>query len=210
MMKNKTNMLILLAGLSLFGAQANAQPGAGGPGGGQGGGRRGQGGRGGGMGMMTPQQMQQMREEALKAQMTTMGVPEAAQTTILAYATARETAAMPLRAQARTLQEGLNNNISAEVAARQLAAMRDAIKVEKDRRTTAQTELDTAVGFSKNPQLEAFLTLSGLIGDESSIIAPAGGGGGRGGFGGRGGRGGRGGGQGGPGQGGPGGGGDAA
>lgn len=143
--------------------------------------------------MMTPQQMQQMREEAMKTQMTALGVEASAQTAILAYAQARESAATPLRAQAAQLQQGLANNISGEVAARQLTALRDAIKAEKERRATAEKGLDTAIGFTKNPQLEAYLTLAGMIGDEGAILAPPGGaGGGRGG-----GRAGRGGGQGG-------------
>ncbi len=145
--------------------------------------------------MMTPQQMQQMREEAMKTQMTTLGITDASQTSILAYAQAREVAAMPLRAQARTLQEGLGNNISAEVAARQLGALRDAVKAEKERRAGAESALNAAVGFSKNPQLEAYLTLAGLIGDEGAILSPPGGGGRGGGRGG--GPGGQGGGQGG-------------
>ena len=135
---------------------------------------------------MTPQQMQQMREEAMKTQMTELGIEEASQSAIIAYANAREAAATPLRAQARTLQEGLSNNISAEVATRQLAALRTAIGAEKERRATAEKHLDTTVGFSKSPQLEAYLTLAGLIGDEGAIIAAPGGNGrgGRGGFGG--------------------------
>lgn len=189
MMKLKSSALVLLAGLALGGVQAQAQ----GPGGGFGGPG------GGGRGQMTPQQMRQMRDEMMKTQMTALAVPEAAQTTILAYAQARETAAAPLRAQARTLQEGLANNISAEVATRQLTEMRAAIAAEKTRRAAAEKELNTAVGYTKSPQLEAFLTLSGLIGDEASFIAPPGGGG-------RGGRGGRGGGGFGGGPGGPGGG----
>lgn len=206
MMKLKTSALIVLAGLSL-GVTAQAQNGQGGPGGqgGQGGGRRG-GNRGGAQ--MTPLQMQRMRDEMMKTQMTALGVPEASQTAIIAYAAARETATMPLRAQARTLQQGLANNLSAEAATRQLSAMRDAVKIEKTRRETAQKDLDTAVGFSKNPQLEAYLTLAGLIGDEGAILAPPGAGAGRGGpgggnrrgggqGGGRGGQGGFGGGQGG-------------
>lgn len=179
MMKLKTSALIVLAELSLGGVMSQAQDGQGGPGGqggfgaGQRGGRRG-GGRGGAP--MTPLQMQQMRDEMMKTQMTALSVPEASQNAILAYATARETATMPLRAQARTLQQGLANNLSAEATTRQLSAMRDAIKIEKTRRETAQKDLDTTVGFSKNPQLEAYLTLAGLIGDEGAILAPPGGG----------------------------------
>lgn len=211
MMKHKSSALILLAAMTFGAANANAQPGGpgqGGPGGpGQAGGQgrgRGQGARGGAA--MTPQQMQQMREEALKTQMTAFGVEAAAQTSIIAYANARETAAMPLRAQARTLQTGLNNNLSAEAATRQLAALRDAVKAEKARRASAESALNAAVGFSKNPQLEAYLTLAGLIGDESAILSPPGGGarggmGGQGGAGRRGGRQGQGGGPGRPGQG---------
>lgn len=193
MMKHKMGALIFLAGLTLSGvqAQAQAQPGQGGGG---------QGGRpGGGRAGMTPQQMQQMREEMMKTQMTALGVPAASQTTILAYAAAREAAARPLRAQARTLQTNLANNISAEAATRQLTALRDAVKVEKVRRAVAETELNTAIEFTKNPQLEAYLMLAGLIGDEGAILAPPGGNG-RGGRGGQGGRqGDPGGGQGGPG-----------
>ncbi len=192
-MKLKTNALIVLAGLSL-GVVAQAQPGQGGQGMGRGRGQ-GQGGRG---QQMTPQQMQLMREEMMKTQMTEFGIDAAAQTAIIAYAGARETAANPLRAQGRTLQQGLANNVSAEVAARQLVALRTAIAAEKARRATAEGELDKAVGFSKNPILEAYLTLGGLIGDEGTFLAPPAGGG-------RGGRGGRGQGGRGPGGGGPGG-----
>jgi len=200
MMKHKSSALILLAAMTFGGAYANAQQAGPGQGGGQGRGRgQGQGGRAGAM--MTPQQMQQMREGALKTQMTALAIPETAQTAIIAYANARETAALPLRAQARTLQRGLNNNLSAEAATRQLTALRDAVRAEKERRAGAERELDAAVGFSKNPQLEAYLTLTGLIGEESAMFsAPGAGGGrrgGRGGMDGQGGRGGQGGGRGG-------------
>ena len=99
MMKHKMGALIVLAGLAFSGVQAQAQ-----------------GGGGGGRGNMNPQQMQQRREEMMKTQLTALGVEATTQTAIIAYAAARETAAQPLRAQARTLQEGLTNNISAEVA----------------------------------------------------------------------------------------------
>lgn len=192
----KTRALILLAGMTLGGTYANAQDGQAAP-------RQGRQNRGQGRGgaQMTPLQMQQMREEALKTQMTAIGIADAAQTSIIAYMAAREAGTMPLRVQARALQTGLTNNISAEVATRQLAALREAVKAEKERRANAEKELDAAIGFSTNPQLEAYLTLSGLIGDEGAILAAPGGAGrggaGRGGPGGRGGQGGRRGGQGG-------------
>ena len=71
-----------------------------------------------------------------------------------------------------------------------LADFRAAVAAEKTRREAALKQLDEDISYSKNPRLDALLTMGGLIGDEASYVGGMGGGGGRGGFGGMGGPGG--------------------
>jgi hypothetical protein len=159
MMKLKVTPFLLLAGMTFGATQVQAQ----GPGGGGGGG-------------FNPAQMLQRRIDNMKTQMTAMGVAAATQDTIVAYVTARETAATPIRAMSRDLQQGLGNNMTAEAATTQLTALRAAITAEKTRRAQAEKDLETAISFSKNPQLEAYLTVMGLVGDDGGILSQQGGG----------------------------------
>lgn len=146
---------------------------------------------------MTPAQRQQMMatmmENRTRQQLGAAGFNDkAVQDPIVDFMKAQETARMPLRDKARQLSQGLANNATNDEIIIMLRDVRDAVTEEKTRHDAAVKDLDAKVNYTKNPRLEAELTVLGLIGDESSYIG-MGGMGGRGGRGGRGGGGGRGG-----------------
>ena len=181
-------------------AQPDAAPGMGGnPPNQQGGGGRG--GRGGGN--MTPEQraqmMQQMKERralGLRQMMTQANITDGGtQTFVIDYVDAQTDAEQSLQDKARAVQDALRNpNSTDEQIATALADFRAAVAAEKARREAALKQLDEDVSYSKNPRMDALLTMGGLIGDEASYVGGMGGrGGGPGGFGGMGGPGGRGG-----------------
>jgi hypothetical protein len=168
------------------------------------GGRRG----GGNRGNMTPaqrqewqQQMQQRREQGLRQMLTEARFTEPAlQNAVVGYVNEQEQARQSLQEKARLLNQALRNPASTDAQITTvLADFRAAVAAEKTRRTTALTALEKDTSYSKNPRLDATLTMMGIIGDEASFM---GGIGGMGGMGGRGGAMGRFGGPGGGGQGG--------
>ena len=127
----------------------------------------------------------------------------------------QRTARKPLLAMAKKIATSLPlKTTTDEAMTASLTAFRKAVADDQVRYDKALKDLDAKIGYSTNPKLEAFLTLIGVIGNESSAVGGANavfpnmmGGFGRGGFGGGpGGGGGFGGGNGGPGGGGPGGG----
>jgi uncharacterized membrane protein YgcG len=170
-----------------------------------------QGGRGGNrpnFGNMSPEQrqqwMQQQREQGLRATLTRAGFADVAlQGAVVDFANAQDTATQTLQDKARQLNQAVRDpNSTNEAIATLLADFRAAVAAEKARRATALTGLDEDTSYTKNPRLEALLTLSGIIGDEAAVLGGMGGRGmggpgGPGGMGGFGGRGGAGGGQGG-------------
>lgn len=147
---------------------------------------------------MTPEQrrqaMKKMREQGLRRTMTRSGFADAAlQDAVVEFADAQAEATQSLQEKARLLTQAVRNQDSTdEQIAALLADFRTAAAAEKTRRATALAELEAATEFSKKPRLDALLTLSGIIGDETSLLGGAGGGRGQMGGGGRGGRGGRG------------------
>ena len=174
-----------------------------GQGGGQGGGRP-------DFRNMTPEQrqqfMQQRMEEGVRQQLTAAGVVKEVQDPIVEAWKAQQTARQDIAAKARELAQGLRpNGATDEELGIMLRDLREAVTAEKTRRDTAVKELDAKISYSKNPRLDAILTVLGLIGDESAYSNMGGMAmGGRGGFGGGGpggggfgggGQGGRGGGQ---------------
>jgi len=81
-----------------------------------------------------------------------------------------------VRDQKNKLQTGLRNNLASDTQVlSMLNDYRANVEQAKEDYKKALAVLDTKIGYSKNPRLEATLVLLGVIGDESSfIIGPMG------------------------------------
>jgi len=149
---------------------------------------------------MTPaqrqQMMQQQREQGVKMMLQRGNVDDVvAQGAIIAFINAQDAATQTLQDAARKVNQAVRNPDSTDdQIATALADLRKLAAAEKLRRATALTQMDAAINYTKNPRLDAILTLGGVIGDEAALLGAGGGGGGGGGRGGRGGMGGPGGG----------------
>jgi hypothetical protein len=55
-----------------------------------------------------------------------------------------------------------------------MSDFRAEVAQERSRRTKALRELDTEIGYSKQPRLDALLTMSGIIGDEAYLAGVGG------------------------------------
>ena len=144
---------------------------------------------------MTPEQreamMAQMREQAIRQGLTQLGFTQAeTQDALVEFVNAQEAATRPLQEKQRALMTALVNpattNEQISVLTTEWTALATA---EKTRRAQAIKDLDASISYSKNPRLNALLTVFGVLGDESSLSSPFGAamGGGRGGMGGPGG-----------------------
>jgi len=157
------------------------------------------GGRGGRMGQnLTPAQTAQLddmeakiadltqREEFVRAGITDTTV----QDTLIAFLKDQETRRQALRDKWQTLLQGVRGGALADTQLEaQLNDFRAAMDDEKTKRSDALVKLDAAIGYSKNPKLDAELMIAGITGDEMAIMdftptIGGGGGGARGGFGG--------------------------
>lgn len=128
----------------------------------------------------TPEQRQQMimgfMETQLRQQMTGAGFEDKAlQDPIIAFWKAQETARQPLRDETDQLMDGLRNKTATnDEIGIMMRDVRDAVTEEKTRHDAAIKDLDTQVHYTKNPRLEAMITVMGLIGDEISYSNLAG------------------------------------
>ena len=168
-----------LAALAMAGASdalyAQGGPGHGGPGRGGPGQRQeqGQGGFGGGMNAdQMEQAATQMRGQQVRRMLNRSGVTdEAVAQQVENFVSAQAQATRSLRERARALHDALGDDTSTDAQIRTLlSALRTAAAGERDRRRQALRSLDAATGYSRNPRLEAALTLAGIIGDESSLL----------------------------------------
>ncbi|HEX8235759.1 MAG TPA: hypothetical protein VF600_07360 [Abditibacteriaceae bacterium] len=141
-------------------------------------------------------QMQQARAEGIRRMLTDAGFTQTGlQDAVVDFARVQEEATQPLREQAQRVQQALRNGGMTDAQlATLLSDFRAEVAQERTRRAAALKALDQEIGYSKQPRLDALLTMGGLIGDEASIAGvmggrggPGGPGGGRGGFGGPGG-----------------------
>jgi hypothetical protein len=142
--------------------------------------------------------MQTMREQGTRNALQRAGVTDAAtQDAIVAHAAAQEKARQSLREQSRKLFDSLRDapSTDAEIATA-LRTLRANVAAEKLRSTRALTDLNSKTNYTKQPRLEALLTMMGLVGDEAAYIGAmpgamrGGAAGGQGGWGGQGGNGG--------------------
>ncbi|HEX8235869.1 MAG TPA: hypothetical protein VF600_07920 [Abditibacteriaceae bacterium] len=136
---------------------------------------------------MTPgerqQLMRQNREAATRRLLERAEVTDAAtQNTIVEYIAGEQEAREKSRQSLRTANQKLAQAVrTGAVTQAQLGTLlgefQNAAADEKERRATTAAELDRKVGYSKNPRLEAVLTILGAIGDESLYLAGGTGGG---------------------------------
>jgi len=128
-------------------------------------------------GAMKPEQRQQamlkMMQDAVRMFMTHGGFPEKeTQDAVVDFTTQQEKERQQVRDQgAKMVQALLNKDLKDDEVANQLADLRAAVDVMKGNREAVLAALDAKVQYSKKPRLEAFLTMVGLLGDESSYLS---------------------------------------
>ena len=193
--------IVTVVATGLIGHGVRAQPGPANGGDATGGGNANGGGNGGGQNL-TPEQrqqaMEQRRDESLHSNLTTAGFTDKTlQDAVVAYVDAYEKAKQPLRDQGAKVVAALRDKAATDAQlTTALADFRTAAATLLGQRKVAQADLDTKIGYTKTPRLEAYLTMIGVLGDEASLLGQIGGGGrggagrgGNGGFNGRGGNG---------------------
>lgn len=93
-----------------------------------------------------------------------------AQSAVVSYTLANLEAVRPLSLQAYKLRGALLCDRPEEEVGVMLDDLRAALLKEKQRRAEALQQLDAQIGFSKKPQLEKFLLLTGALGEERAVI----------------------------------------
>ena len=125
---------------------------------------------------MTPEQRKEAQVQMLKGivvqGLNFAGFTDAKlQGTILDFMVAREKADQPVRDRAIKVAEALlAKDTSDKDMAILLADFRAEVDTARHRRKDQAAALDLAIGFSKNPKLDAFLSMMGLVGDESNFV----------------------------------------
>jgi len=125
---------------------------------------------------MTPQQRRQavlqIADQTLRGSMNWLGYGDKpTQDAVVACMVEQEDAAELVRTAHRKVAQALLNNALPETQVSTLMAdLRSAVEEARTKQETAMAALDAKVGFSKKPRLEAFLTMVGLIGDETSYL----------------------------------------
>lgn len=138
-------------------------------------------GGGGGMGMggaawqkMTPAQrraaMQQMTDQTLRGAMTFMGFDAPTQAIITAAVQEQEKSLADVRESNSAVARGL----VAKIPDAQMDIALDNLRMAQEDATTARVkqiaDLDKKLDFSHKPRLKAFLSLAGIIGDDSASL----------------------------------------
>jgi hypothetical protein len=118
----------------------------------------------------TQQRNQMMREQGVRAVLNQYGFGDKAlQDAVVAYVKAQDLASAPLGEDSRKLQGAMVGDVGDDQITALLTAWRADIEAERKRRETALAELDTKIHFTKNPRLEALLTMRGFIGEENGF-----------------------------------------
>jgi hypothetical protein len=165
-MKSTFNWSLILAGVALSGGMALAQPGnppkgdnpppnARPP-----------------RPRMTPEERRKETEDRLRAVMTDNGVTDTAtQDAVLAYLANDLQARNPLRQMGIKLQRALSDkDVSDDQIKGMIADYQNAQALENQRRTKAQSDLDTQIHYTQNPRLEGLLMLMGVLGDGPPLM----------------------------------------
>ena len=142
-------------------------------------------------GNMSPEKMQQMRqqfmERRVRDELTRAGYGQKTiQDPVVKFVQSQMAERTRLREKSGKLRQAVAGKASDAQIAKLLAELRAAAQAAKAHRDLAQKQLNAKIGYSKKPRLEAVLTLAGVIGDGQLMGGPGGFGGPRG-FGGPGG-----------------------
>ena len=142
-------------------------------------------------GSMSPEKMQQMRqqfmERRVRDELTRAGYGQKTiQDPVVKFVQSQMAERTRLRDKASKLRQAVAGKASDAQIAKLLAELRAAAQAAKAHRDLAQKQLNAKIGYSKKPRLEAVLTLAGVVGDGQFMGGPGGFGGPRG-FGGPGG-----------------------
>lgn len=114
---------------------------------------------------------QQAKDTAERAQLGEVGADQATQDALLRFQRRQQFARMGLLRQAQATANAIRDkNITDDQLAKQLADFRNAVADDNVRYENELQELDKQIGYSKKPKLEAYLTLSEVVGDESYAV----------------------------------------
>lgn len=125
---------------------------------------------------MTPEQRREAVlkavEQTLRGGLDWMNVRDKpTQDAIVTFALEQEKALEPVREKHRKVAQGLLNNAVTE---QQIGALMEELLVAeaeaREKRDAAVMALDKQIGFSKKPRLSAFLSLTGLTGEQTGFI----------------------------------------
>lgn len=130
-------------------------------------GQNGQNGQNGNRGDRAQMQTQMITRSLQSAGITDEGTIEAVTT----YVANRQAARKPLYDAANALSTALTDEKTTDAQMSQLwDTFQSALDAEKMRTEAAEAELDKQIGYTKNPKLEASLTLLGVTGDASGYL----------------------------------------
>ena len=126
---------------------------------------------------MTPEQrraaMLNITEQMLRGGMDMLNVQDkATQDAVVAFAIEQEKALEPVREKHRKVAQALINNAATdqEVGALMEELLKAEAKARQDR-DKAVMELNKKINFSQKPRLSAFLSLTGLTGEQTGLIS---------------------------------------
>jgi hypothetical protein len=122
---------------------------------------------------LTPEERRQAnataRERGLRSLLAEAGFEQKdVQDAVVAFVNEQDQAREPLRDQAAKLMDTVTGAATGDaLVPGLLAELRKNVAAEKERRKAAETALDAKINYSKQPRLEAILTVLGIIGDEA-------------------------------------------
>lgn len=125
---------------------------------------------------MTPAQrqeaMKKLVNDTLRGSLAHIGVlDEKTQTTIVQFAEAQEKSKQTVRGKAHKVAQALLDNTQTETQVTALLKeLRQAVDDAKAAQKADVATLEELTGYSKKPKLQAFLTMMGLIGDETLFM----------------------------------------
>ncbi|BCM92949.1 hypothetical protein IAD21_04833 [Abditibacteriota bacterium] len=123
---------------------------------------------------MTPAQrretMQQVTEQTLRGAMTFLGYDPPTQTIIIEAVKEREKTLADVRDKNRIVARGLMAHLDDAKMTIALDNLRFAQEDDADARAKQIADLDKKLDFSHKPSLKAFLSLSGIISDDSAAM----------------------------------------
>lgn len=130
---------------------------------------------GGNWAQMTPEQRQQVAqqfvEQTIRDSMKRIGYDDKLlQDEVIAFSNEQEKLLIPVRKKHRKVTQAILDNKNEEEVAALMSALRASIEKTKAKRELAILVLDEKISFSNKPKLEAFLSLLGLTGSETSYI----------------------------------------